>query len=172
MFRVGRNEKILIDVNARSRALLHGDGRQTIEEFVQYLLRLQRSLRGDPVADLRIGVQHASVVADLRQSADPAHCGGGGKGTQVMVVDVGRKPGRSERIKPGVLVQVDGKTIGAESAIEGDEKLPLTSPGHALNVPDKARSLRKKKLLVVMGVVVGREHHDHGTSETAVDVVG
>ncbi len=95
MLRVARDENVLVDINACSGALLYRDDGQTIEEFVQYLLRLLRGLRGDPVADLRVGVEHASVVADLRQPADPAHCGGGGEGTQVVVVHVGRKAGRS-----------------------------------------------------------------------------
>ena len=65
MFRVARNEHVLRDVNACSGALLYGDDRQTIEEFVQYLLRLLRGLRADPVADLRTAVDNASVLPDL-----------------------------------------------------------------------------------------------------------
>ena len=65
MLCVARDEHVLGDVDSCSGTLLYRDDGQTIEEFIQYLLALLRGLRGDPVSDLGVGIQHASVISDL-----------------------------------------------------------------------------------------------------------
>ncbi len=56
--------------------------------------------------------------------------------------------------------------------MEGDEHLALLGVADALHCPDQPRALRHEKLLVVVGVVVGRQHDQDRAAETAVDVVG
>ena len=73
--------------------------------------------------------------------------------------------------RPMNLVRSSRETVRADCAVEGDEKLALPCSRHALHLTDEPCSLRKQKLLVVVGVVIGGEHHDHGAVETAIDVV-
>ncbi len=56
--------------------------------------------------------------------------------------------------------------------MERDEHLALLGVAHALNRADKTRSLRHEQLLVVMRVIIGREHDHDRPTETTVDVVG
>ena len=88
MFSVGRNQNVLIDVNAGAGTLLYCDYGQTIDEVIQYLLGLLAGLRGDSVADLRVGCKNASVVADLRKATQPADRGGCCKRTEYVVIDI------------------------------------------------------------------------------------
>ena len=63
--------------------------------LVQHLLALLRGLRGDPVANLRAAVEHASVIADLGHPTNTADGCSGGEGTEIVVVDVRREAGGS-----------------------------------------------------------------------------
>ena len=121
MLRVGRNEHVLRDVYPGARTLLYRDDGQTIQELVENLLALLSGLLRDPVAYLGVGGQDGACVADLRESTDPAYKGGGGERTQIVVVDVGSKAGRSKGVKADELVELDRETIWTDGPVERDE---------------------------------------------------
>jgi hypothetical protein len=95
-----------------------------------------------------------------------------GESLQVAVVNLSSKAGRTERIKADVLVQLQREPIRADGTVEGDEHLPLLGVADALDCPYQSRTLRHKELLVVVGVVVGREHYEDRTGQPAVNMVG
>jgi hypothetical protein len=56
--------------------------------------------------------------------------------------------------------------------MKGDEHLTLLSVADALHRADQARTLRHEQLLVIVRVVIGCQHDQDWSAETAVDVVG
>ena len=61
---------------------------------------------------------------------------------------------------------------GQMARVEADEHLALLGVADTLDGTDQPRSLRHKKLLMIVGVIVGGQHDDDRAAETAVDVVG
>ena len=56
--------------------------------------------------------------------------------------------------------------------MEGHEHLALLSTVDTLHCSNQACSLGHEELLMVVRVVVGRQHHEDRASETVVDVIG
>ena len=113
------------------------------------LLALRGGLLGDPIANFGRRVKDASVIADLGEAPEAADSSGGGKRLKVSVIDFGRKARGPDLIEADVLVEVEGKPVRADGAVEGDEHLPLLGVADALNRSDQSRALRHEKLLVV-----------------------
>src|ERR1700757_3096113 len=55
--------------------------------------------------------------------------------------------------------------------MEGDEHFSLLRVADTLHITKQARPLRQKKLLVVMGVEVGRQRNHNGAAKSTVDVI-
>ena len=164
MLCVGRNQDVAADIHTSTRALFESDDRQPVKEVVEHLFALGGGLLRDSVANLSGRRQDASVVADLRETSqdrllrrrrrtpgdshDPHLLRGRSfpRGSRPMYLSKSR-----ERNHPGT-----------RPRWEGDEHLPLLGIAHALHVPNKPSSLRHKKLLVVVRVVVGSEHDEYG----------
>ncbi len=92
MFRVGRNEDVAAHIDTSTRALLERDDGQTIEEVIQDLFAFRGRLLRDAIANLRRGIEHAAVVADLSQAAKAADGRRRAKSQQVAVIDLGGEP--------------------------------------------------------------------------------
>ncbi len=88
------------------------------------------------------------------------------------MIDFRGEAGRAERVEADVLVEVEREAIRADGTMEGDEHLPLLGVADALDGPDQAGPLRHEKLLMVVRVVVGRQHDEDWAAQTTVDVVG
>ena len=88
------------------------------------------------------------------------------------MVHLGGEAGRAQRVKADVLVEVEREAIRADGAMEGDEHLALLGIADALHRTDQAGALRHEKLLMVVGVVVGRQHDEDRAAESTVDMVG
>ena len=80
--------------------------------------------------------------------------------------------GCADRVKADVLVKVQREAIRAYGTVEGDEHLALLGIADALDCPDQAGALRHEKLLMVVGVIVGRQHDQDRAAQSAVNVVG
>ena len=118
------------------------------------------------------GRKDAAVVADLRESAQSAYGGSGGECLQIAVIDFRGKPCRSDLVESDVLCKLDGKAIGADGPVKGDEHLSLLGVSDALHTAQEPRSLRQQELLVIVRVKVGRQIDHDRPAESAVDVIG
>ena len=87
------------------------------------------------------GVEHATVVADLREAAEATDGGGGAERQQVAVIYLGGEAGRADLVEADVLVEVEREPIRADGTVEGDEHLPLLGVANALHVANQARAL-------------------------------
>src|SRR6266568_5612743 len=172
VFRIRRNEDVAAHVHAGPRPFLKRDNRQAVEKVVQHLFSLRGRLLRDAIANLRRRIKDAAVVADLGQAAKAADGRCRAKGQQIPVIDLRGESCCAQWIETDVLVEVERKTIWAYCAVEGDEHLALLSVAHALHGADKPRTLRHQELLVVMRVIIGREHDQDRPAEPAVNVVG
>ena len=124
---------------------------------------------------LRIWVEGVKTLPLLPICARPPKTADGGCGAerhQIAVVDLGCEAGRADLVEADVFVEVQRESIRADGAMEGDEHLALLGVADALHGPDQARALRHEKLLMVVGVVVGRQHDEDRAGQTAVDVIG
>ena len=88
------------------------------------------------------------------------------KGLQVAVVDLRGEAGRAERVEADVLIEVEREAIWADGAVEGDKHLALLGVADTLDCSDQPGALRHKKLLMVVGVIVGRQHDQDRTSSS------
>src|SRR5579875_1785436 len=118
--------------------------------MVQHLFAFGGGLLGDAGADLGRGIEDTAVVADLRQPSKAADDSGGCESLEVSVVDLGGESGGADLIEANVLVEVDGKPVRADGAVEGHEHFALLRIADALYCADHPRSLRHQKMLVVM----------------------
>ena len=60
MFRVGRDEKVLVDVDPRAGPFLNGDDRQAAQKLVENLFRFRGGLGRNAVANLGSRVEDAA----------------------------------------------------------------------------------------------------------------
>src|ERR1700722_953886 len=157
MLCVGWNQKVGADIHAGARAFFERDDGQAIQEMIQYLFALHRRFFRDAVSYLRRGCEHTPVVSDLGESAQAANSGGGGKRLQVSVVHLRCKSGGPDLVETDVLGKLQRKSIGADGAMKGDEHLALLGIADTLHISKQPGSLRKEKLLVIVGVEVSRE---------------
>src|SRR6185312_7008673 len=110
--------------------------------------------------------------ADLRQASQPADSGCGGKRLEVTVTDFGGQASRPDLVEANIFVEVERKPIRADGAMKSDEHLALLRIPDTLDGPDQPRALRHQELLMVVRIVVGRQHDQDRAAETAVDVGG
>ena len=172
MLRVGRDEDVAPDVYAGAGTLLERDDGKPIQEVVQYLLALCGGLLGDSVANLGRRLRTLPLLPICARPPKPPMAAAAPNAMEIAVVYFGRKAGRADRVKADVLVEVEREPIGAHGTMEGDEHLALLGVADALHGADQARALRHEKLLMVVRVIVGREHDQDRAAEPAVDVVG
>jgi hypothetical protein len=170
MLRVGRNEDVPADVDAGARAFLERDDGQRLRKW---LSTCSPSVADCPEMPLRISVDgtghcrccRSARVRPTRQPLRQRRTPGGSR-------DRHSSQGRSsQRVKPDVLVEVERETIRAHGTMEGHEHLPLLGVADTLHVPNEPRSLRHEELLVVVRVVVRREHDEDRPTQAAVDVI-
>ncbi len=86
------------------------------------------------------------------------------KAMQVAVIYFGGKASRADRVEAEVLVEVEREAVRADGAMEGDKHLPLLGVADTLHSSDQARALRHEELLMIVGVVVGRQHDEDRAS--------
>ena len=124
---------------------------------------------------LRICVEGSSTLPLLPICARPPSppiAAAAPKASKIAVIDLGGKARRAQWIKADVLVEIEREAVRANGAMEGDKHLPLLGVAHALHRADQSRTLRHKELLVIVRVVVGRQHDQDRPAESAVDMVG
>src|SRR6185437_280585 len=138
----------------------------------EHLFTLSGRLLRDAVADLGRWCKYGAVITDLCEATETADGGGGAECHQVAVVYLGGKAGRADLVEPDVLVEVEREPVRAYGPMERDEHLPLLGIPDALHSPNQAGALRHQELLVVVRVVVRRQHDKDGAGEAAVNVVG
>ena len=158
MFCVRWNEDVSADVDSGARTFFQRDDREPVEEVIQHLLPLGGGLFGYTVADLGRRRKDATVVPNLRETAQTSDCSGGAKREQVAVIDFCRETSCADLIEAEVLVEVEGEAVRAYRTVEGHEHLPLLGVSDALNTSDQSRALRHQELLMVVRVVVRRQH--------------
>jgi error-prone DNA polymerase len=79
---------------------------------------------------------------------------------------------RADLIEAKVLVEVEREPIRAYGAVESDKHLPLLNIPNALHVSDQSSALRHEKLLVIVRVVIRRQHDEDWASKASVNVIG
>ncbi len=69
------------------------------------------------------------------------------------------------------MVEIQGESIWADGAMERDEHLPLLGTPNTLYCAYQPGALRHKKLLMVVRVIIGRQHDQDWSSQPTVDVI-
>ena len=73
--------------------------------MIQHLFSLGGGLLGDAIAYLGVRVKNRAVVADLREAAQAADGGCGGKRLEVSVTDFGSKAGGPDLVEADVFIK-------------------------------------------------------------------
>ncbi len=88
------------------------------------------------------------------------------------MVNLGGQAGRADLVEARVFVDVERKAIGADGAVKDDRHLVLLLVVDGLHLADKPGALGQQQLLVVVGVVVGREHDQDWPRHAGIGVIG
>ena len=171
MFRVRRNEDVSADVDSGARAFFERDDGKPIEEVIQHLLPLGGGLLGYTVADLRRRRKDTTVVPNLSKTTQASDRSGGAEGEQVAVIDFCRETSCTDLVEAEVLVEVEGEAVGAYCPVEGHEHLPLLGVPNALHTSNQSRALRHQELLMIVRVIIGRQHDEDRARKTSINMI-